>query len=375
MSNKSSFLFIPDIRGFTKFVQNTAIAHSQHIISELLEILIDTNELGMEVSEIEGDAVFFYKYKSIPDYSAVLRQIEKMFIAFHKQLKLYENNRICQCGACSTAADLSVKFVVHAGDFEFIEVKGHKKPYGSDVIVVHRLLKNNIEMDEYALITQDYLNTQSPITANSWIEPKTGQVQYENIGEIAYQYIPLDSLLGMVTVPLTQHTGTVSNRPVVVDTIIHKPKALVYEIVSNFDYRHEWNPDVDAFEYEENRVNRQGTKHFCVIGNNKIEFETVSRDTQGAQLIYGEKARIPLVKEFTSYYLLETPSDLDEDKPESTKLSIEVHYKPWPIIGWLLIPFFKRTIRQGISQNILMIKEVSEQKAAFAYYKPDPSQS
>ena len=55
-----SLLFIPDITGFTEFVNNTEIEHGQHIISELLEKIIDSNELSMEISEVEGDAVLFY---------------------------------------------------------------------------------------------------------------------------------------------------------------------------------------------------------------------------------------------------------------------------------------------------------------------------
>ena len=39
----SSLLFLPDISGFTEFVQNTEVEHSQHVISELLEVLIEAN--------------------------------------------------------------------------------------------------------------------------------------------------------------------------------------------------------------------------------------------------------------------------------------------------------------------------------------------
>ncbi len=39
----NSLLFIPDISGFTQFVQNTEVDHSQHVISELLEVLITAN--------------------------------------------------------------------------------------------------------------------------------------------------------------------------------------------------------------------------------------------------------------------------------------------------------------------------------------------
>lgn len=61
-----SLLFIPDISGFTKFVTAVEIDHSQHIIAELLEIIIDSNELGLTISEIEGDAV---RLNSIKKYS------------------------------------------------------------------------------------------------------------------------------------------------------------------------------------------------------------------------------------------------------------------------------------------------------------------
>ena len=48
-----SLLFIPDITGFTKFVNDTEVAHGQHIVAELLELIIDSDRLGMTVSEVE----------------------------------------------------------------------------------------------------------------------------------------------------------------------------------------------------------------------------------------------------------------------------------------------------------------------------------
>ena len=48
---------VPDIGGFTTFVTETEVSHSQHIIKEFLELLVDANQLGLEVSEFQGDAV------------------------------------------------------------------------------------------------------------------------------------------------------------------------------------------------------------------------------------------------------------------------------------------------------------------------------
>jgi len=55
---QSALFFIPDISGYTKFINETEINHSTHIITELLEIIISSNILDLKVSEIEGDAVF-----------------------------------------------------------------------------------------------------------------------------------------------------------------------------------------------------------------------------------------------------------------------------------------------------------------------------
>ena len=151
---QSALLFMPDISGFTQFVAETEILHSQHIIRELLEILIDSNHLDLQVCEVEGDAIFFYRLGEKPDLRSLLRQVEKMFTRFHAHLKLYEHQRICPCGACKTAAGLSLKIVAHFGEVTGISVKDHKKLFGKDVILIHRLLKNNLDKKEYVLLTE-----------------------------------------------------------------------------------------------------------------------------------------------------------------------------------------------------------------------------
>ena len=61
-----SLLFIPDISGFTKFVQTTEVEHSQHVISELLEVLISANTQELKLAEIEGDGLFFIRKMRLP---------------------------------------------------------------------------------------------------------------------------------------------------------------------------------------------------------------------------------------------------------------------------------------------------------------------
>ena len=148
-------MLIPDISGFTHFVNNTEIIHGVHIISELLETIIDSNNIGFEVAEIEGDAVFFYRKGKRPSAQELYQQTERMYISFHKQLMLYERDRICSCGACSSVNNLKIKFISHYGDIVERMIYNHFQLMGSDVTMVHKLLKNNVNEDEYLLISEN----------------------------------------------------------------------------------------------------------------------------------------------------------------------------------------------------------------------------
>ena len=74
-----SLLIIPDISGFTNFVQTTEISHSQHVIAELLEVLLAANRFDLQLAEVEGDALFLYKENQILDQKDLLAQIEALF--------------------------------------------------------------------------------------------------------------------------------------------------------------------------------------------------------------------------------------------------------------------------------------------------------
>src|SRR5262245_32001699 len=107
MENKG-LLFIPDISGFTRFVNQTEIDHSRWIIQQLLEVLIDANQLELQISEVEGDAILFYRFGERPDMDTLYAQIEKMFCDFHRKLKFMEQHRECECHACLAIMHLSL---------------------------------------------------------------------------------------------------------------------------------------------------------------------------------------------------------------------------------------------------------------------------
>src|SRR5688500_11495820 len=159
-------LFIPDISGFSRFVTETEIGHSRLIIQELLEILISANELGLEISEIEGDAILFYKFGEPPSVEALYRQVEKMFCTFHENILAYDMHRYCQCKACMSVKELTLKVITHYGEFTGYNVRNFQKLIGKDLIVAHQLLKDDIPEHEYWIITRNL--TDQPQGLTQW---------------------------------------------------------------------------------------------------------------------------------------------------------------------------------------------------------------
>ena len=137
----NGLLVIPDISGFTTFVHRTEIDHSRLIIQELLETLINANSFDLEISEIEGDAILFYKYCDPPELPEIYRQVEAMFCAFHRNVIAYDARRYCQCGACTGVSDLTLKVITHYGEFTGYNVRSFNKLIGRDIIVAHELLE------------------------------------------------------------------------------------------------------------------------------------------------------------------------------------------------------------------------------------------
>jgi len=261
-------LIIPDISGYTQFIHNTEVAHSQHIIEELLEVLIDANEMGLQVSEIEGDAVLFYRTGKTPSAAEIIAQVEKMYVKFHAHLKKYEVQKICQCGACGEASGLALKFIIHYGEVSGKHVKSFYKLFGKDLIVAHRLMKNNIAMDEYVLITHQLLNacfSWVEMKQIAWGEPIEGEARYD-FGLVKYCYLPLEPLSAHVPDPTIEDFALTDTRNCLeVEAVIEAPIEMVFDIVSDTRAKHLWMVGVKDSDKLNSLITRNGSSHRCIM--------------------------------------------------------------------------------------------------------------
>ncbi len=317
MENKG-LLFIPDISGFTRFVNDVEIEHSRFIIQQLLEELIKANDSNLEISEIEGDAILFYKFGEPEGLGNLYRQVEKMFLAFHQYLIAYDNRKICQCKACISAVDLSLKVITHYGEFTPLNVRQFSKLIGKDVIIAHQLLKNDIPQHEYWLITKD-LNRQ-PAELTNWMQWYAGSKE-TNRGEINFYYTHLSPLKKDIPKPnigaeLSKKIKMLSvSRDYDIDI-----KTLCYTVV-HFEFRHRWHVGIKTIDEVEHFLPGIGSRHRHVLDNGKIELMYISSfnyDPEG-KTIFSEtnekdKSAISFVAEKTGAH--------------SSRLTLEFYLQP-----------------------------------------------
>jgi len=144
-------IFIPDMNGFTNFVNNINIDLGVSIIQELLNEIIVNNPLQLELSEIEGDAILYYKEGDPFCLNEIFDAFKKISEAFDNKYSLLKNKY-------KLDMDLSLKYIVHYGNINVYRINGFRQLYGEAVIESHRLLKNGADSSNYILITEDYFN-------------------------------------------------------------------------------------------------------------------------------------------------------------------------------------------------------------------------
>ncbi len=141
---ESACFAIADISGYTRFVAGVELDHAQDIIADIMDTLVRALRPPFRLAKFEGDAAFVYALADKIDGALIQDSIEQAYFAFRKRLRSIKQATSCECQACSRMQSLDVKFVVHCGEFIRQKMAGREELAGRDVILVHRLLKNEV---------------------------------------------------------------------------------------------------------------------------------------------------------------------------------------------------------------------------------------
>lgn len=342
MENRG-LIFIPDISGFTRFVNETEIDHSRQIIQELLESLINANNIGLEISEIEGDAILFYKYGEAPGLKELYNQVEKMFCTFHRQLSAYKQRRLCQCTACKSAASLTLKVISHYGEFTGYNVKNFNKLIGKDIIVAHQLLKNDIDQHEYWLVTEGLAKDREQHGLPQWINWNTSLKQTES-GQIPFQYTQLGELkkdlppepLPDMEIPNKVKMFSVSKEfDIEINTL--------FFTAVNFSTRGKWMVGVKSADQVSHILPQIGTRHRCVLEKGHVIMYTSKFSHLPDRILYAETDE---KKESATYMNFEKTPD------GKTRLTIDFYMKKNPVLQLMFNLTMKKKIEKGFVQSL-----------------------
>ena len=153
MAIRHAVLVIADIGGYTHYMNWNRIhlAHAQRTVAMLLESVIDAGK-GLKLAKLEGDAAFFWA----PEGDAkvlVCDRLSGMHQSFLARRERLKKDVACECASCGQLDNLSLKFVAHQGEVAEQKVKRSLELAGVDVILVHRMLKNDVPVPEYVLMT------------------------------------------------------------------------------------------------------------------------------------------------------------------------------------------------------------------------------
>ena len=192
-----ALLVIADIGGYTRFmrVHRINLAHAQYVVGRLLEATIDAAGGRWKLAKLEGDAAFFYS--KLPeggglDGARLRDQLVAIRRAFVDRRERLAADRTCSCDACTQTDQLTLKFVVHAGEVALQRVKRLTELAGVDVILVHRLLKNTVPVTEYVLMSEEVTLALSAAGVSS--DPSEIEEELEGLGQVRTFYLELDVL-------------------------------------------------------------------------------------------------------------------------------------------------------------------------------------
>jgi hypothetical protein len=181
-------LVIADIAGYSSYLAGVELDHAQDILADLIGTVVGALRPAFKLAKLEGDAAFMWVPAETVDGPALLDGVERCYFAFQRRLRDITRASTCECNACSRIPGLGLKFVAHHGAVARQRMAGRDELVGTDVVLVHRLLKNRVGeelgLPAYALYTDALtgaMGLADPATAGMREHRET----FESVGEVA----------------------------------------------------------------------------------------------------------------------------------------------------------------------------------------------
>ena len=264
-------LVIADIAGYSGYLAGVELDHARDILGDLIDTVVGALRPTFKLAKLEGDAAFVWVPAATVDGPGLQDVIERCYFAFQRRVRDITGASTCECNACSRIPGLGLKFVAHHGTVVRQRMAGREELVGTDVVVVHRLLKNRVAEDlgvpAYALYTDQLVNAMGladPTAAGMRAHRET----FESVGEVAGWVTDLGA--AWVTEQQRLRTKVTEDDGFPAATISAAvPREILWEWMTSPARRIQWTSGVtDVAEDLANGRRGIGTVNHCAHGKN-----------------------------------------------------------------------------------------------------------
>ena len=186
MEEENIFMYIPDITGYTELITMWDSPESRKFVERILQAIVHNNELDLIVSDIMGDAVFFYSTDKIPSVKELIHQTAKIHEAVKSVMRELED-RLTDKDMKECIRNLGLKFIAHLGEGRVSNIDDHSQIIGKAVIESYKLLKNSIPLSDYLLMSDSYFEVAEAEQATEGVNFLSGKDEFEHVGTISYK--------------------------------------------------------------------------------------------------------------------------------------------------------------------------------------------
>lgn len=186
MTNKGFFI-LTDISGYTEFLTESELEHAHLALQMLFDEQLKNIKFPLKISGFRGDAIFMYTPEiSMINPQSFIETLENLYYVFTATAHLMQVNTTCPCRACRNIRKLDLKMCVHYGEYMVQTLGDRKELLGADVIVPHRMLKNQViertGIKSYALFSEAAANALGLYRLCTSLTPYKDS--YEHLGEV-----------------------------------------------------------------------------------------------------------------------------------------------------------------------------------------------
>jgi len=268
---ENACFLIADISGYTRFLAGVELDHAQDIIADLMDTVLKCLRPPFRLAKFEGDAAFVHAVGDSFDGHLVQDAIECAYFAFRMRLRDIKQSTSCECNACSRMQDLDFKFVCHHGAFIRQKMGGREELAGRDVILIHRLLKNDVNErlggHAYALFSDAAIQAMGidPV-AQGLMEH---QESIDIIGDVTCWLRDLEAAWQVET-DRQRHEVTRDSSAMVLEFEIAARRPVVWEYFTSPGQRPKWRAAEEVRETARNGRRGAGTVNHCMHGKAAI---------------------------------------------------------------------------------------------------------